>query len=101
MDRANEAELLFEPASGHGEMPAVLVSRPQGKTVWRDWSGLRWLKARNSMGGVSTAGVVRLRAIKRSLCDRSTRRFAQDDDFVVSWRETEFFRKLFSRATND
>jgi hypothetical protein len=28
------------------------------------------------------AGVLRLRAISRSLCDRSARRFAQDDGFV-------------------
>src|SRR5271155_5290532 len=30
----------------------------------------------------SIAGVLRLRAIKPSICDRSAKRFAQDDDFV-------------------
>src|SRR6266700_3000693 len=30
----------------------------------------------------SIAGVLRLRAIKPSVCERSARRFAQDDDFV-------------------
>jgi hypothetical protein len=28
------------------------------------------------------AGVLRLRAIKLSVCDKSAKRFAQDDDFV-------------------
>jgi hypothetical protein len=30
----------------------------------------------------SIAGVLRLRAIKPSVCDRSAKRFAQDDGFV-------------------
>jgi hypothetical protein len=30
----------------------------------------------------SVAGVLRLRAIKPSVCDRSAKRFAQDDEFV-------------------
>jgi hypothetical protein len=32
----------------------------------------------------SIAGVLRLRAMKPSVSDRSAKRFAQDDDFVVS-----------------
>src|ERR1700722_15373160 len=31
---------------------------------------------------ISIAGVLRLRAIKPSVCDRSAKRFAQDDGFV-------------------
>jgi hypothetical protein len=34
------------------------------------------------MGKISSAGVLRLRAIKPSVCDRSAKRFAQDDGFV-------------------
>jgi hypothetical protein len=34
----------------------------------------------------SIAGVLRLRAIKPSVCDRTAKRFAQDDGFVVSFR---------------
>ena len=34
------------------------------------------------MRKIGTAGVLRLRAIRRPLCDRSARRFAQDDGFV-------------------
>jgi hypothetical protein len=34
------------------------------------------------MDMISTAGVLRLRAIKPSVCDRSAKRFAQDDGFV-------------------
>jgi hypothetical protein len=34
------------------------------------------------MGKISTAEVLRLRAIKLSVCDRSAKRFAQDDGFV-------------------
>jgi hypothetical protein len=32
----------------------------------------------------SIAGVLRLRAIKASVCDRSAKRFAQDDGFVAN-----------------
>jgi hypothetical protein len=34
------------------------------------------------MGRISTLEVLRLRAIKPSVCDRSAKRFAQDDGFV-------------------
>jgi hypothetical protein len=34
------------------------------------------------MDMISTAEVLRLRAIKPSVCDRSAKRFAQDDGFV-------------------
>ena len=34
----------------------------------------------------SIAGVLRLRAMKPSVSDRSAKRSAQDDDFVVSWK---------------
>jgi hypothetical protein len=45
----------------------------------------------------SIAGVLRLRAIKRSVCDRSAKRFAQDDGFVgglkCSWLDMQKTRK--------
>jgi hypothetical protein len=34
------------------------------------------------MGKKSILGVLRLRAIKAAICDRSAKRFAQDDGFV-------------------
>ena len=49
----------------------------------------------------SIAGVLRLRAIKPSVCDRSAKRFAQDDDFVwglakqlVGYAETRKIEKV-------
>jgi hypothetical protein len=39
-------------------------------------------KGPSGVGKVCVAGVLRLRAISRPLCDSSARRFAQDDDFV-------------------
>jgi hypothetical protein len=45
----------------------------------------------------SIAGVLRLRAIKPSICDRSAKRFAQDDGFVgalkYSWLDMQKTRK--------
>jgi hypothetical protein len=45
----------------------------------------------------SIAGVLRLRAIKPSVCDRSAKRFAQDDDVVrglkYSWLDMQETRK--------
>jgi hypothetical protein len=41
-----------------------------------------WLKGANGMGRISTLGVLRLRARKGSVCDKSVRRFAQDDGFL-------------------
>jgi hypothetical protein len=46
------------------------------------FSGFGGRKGPNSMGKISTLGVLRLRAIKPSVCDRSAKRFAQDDGFV-------------------
>jgi hypothetical protein len=46
----------------------------------------------------SIAGVLRLRAIKPSVCDRSAKRFAQDDGFVgglkYSWLDMQKTRKI-------
>ena len=42
-----------------------------------------WLESSEEHLPTSIAGVLRLRAISRPLCDRSARRFAQDDGFVV------------------
>ena len=44
--------------------------------------GLSGRKAPSSMGKISTAEVLRLRATSALSCDKSVRRFAQDDDFV-------------------
>jgi hypothetical protein len=44
--------------------------------------GLGGRKAPNSMGKISTAGVLRLRATSALSRDKSVRRSAQDDDFV-------------------
>jgi hypothetical protein len=41
-----------------------------------------WLESWEEHLPTSIAGVLRLRAISRPLCDRSARRFAQDDGFV-------------------
>jgi hypothetical protein len=43
----------------------------------------RWLKAPDSMGKISAAEVLRLRATSAVLGNRSVRRFAQDDDSVA------------------
>ena len=57
------------------------------------FSGFGGRKAPNSMGKISTLGVLRLRAIKPSVCDRSAKRFAQDDGFVgglkYSWLDMQ------------
>jgi hypothetical protein len=45
------------------------------------FSGFGGRKDPNSIGGLETAGVLRLRAISAVLCDESVRRSAQDDDF--------------------
>jgi hypothetical protein len=46
------------------------------------FSGFGGRKAPNSMGKISTLEVLRLRATKLSVCDKSAKRFAQDDGFV-------------------
>jgi hypothetical protein len=50
--------------------------------------GLRWLKSSDSMGEISLAGVLRLRAPSAVLRDKGVRRFAQDDEFVEVLRKT-------------
>jgi hypothetical protein len=45
-----------------------------------DWS--LWLESFEEHLPTIIAGVLRLGAIRRPLCDRSARRFAQDDGFV-------------------
>jgi hypothetical protein len=49
-------------------------------------AGFGGRKAPNSMGKISTAEVLRLRAPSAVSRDKSVRRSAQDDVFVVSWR---------------
>ena len=39
-------------------------------------------KGANGIGTISIVGILRLRAIKHSVCDRSAKRFAQDDGLV-------------------
>src|SRR6202042_2495778 len=51
---------------------------PQQDTVL----GLRWSESSEEHLPTSIAGVLRLRALKPSVCDRSANRFAQDDGFV-------------------
>src|SRR5580704_5191406 len=46
------------------------------------WPVVCGWKARKSICQQASPGVLRLRAISRPLCDRSVRRFAQDDGFV-------------------
>ena len=46
------------------------------------FSGLGGRKAPNSMGKISTVGVLRLRATNAVARDKSLTRSAQDDDFV-------------------
>jgi hypothetical protein len=46
------------------------------------FSGFGGRKGPSSMGKISTAGVLRLRATSAVSRDRSVRRSAQDDDFV-------------------
>jgi hypothetical protein len=62
------------------------------------FSGLGGRKAPNSTDMMSTAGVLRLRAIKPSVCDRSAKRFAQDDGFVGGLKGLE--RQLVGYAEN-
>jgi hypothetical protein len=54
-------------------------------------------KAPIGMGKIRITGVLRLRAIKPSVCDRSAKRFAQDDGFVgglkYSWLDMQKTRK--------
>jgi hypothetical protein len=54
------------------------------------------------MGKISTLGVLRLRAMKPSVCDRSVTRSAEDDDFVVSWemQKTASSRTSIVRQTS-
>ena len=54
------------------------------------------------MGRLSSAGVLRLRAIKPSVCDRSAKRFAQDDGFVrslkYSWLDMQKTQKRSKKS---
>jgi hypothetical protein len=45
-------------------------------------AGLRWSKTPSSMGKISAAEILRLRATSAVSRDQSVRRFAQDDDSV-------------------
>ena len=58
--------LLSAPGKNRGGSRASLVERV--RTAWV---------------GLSSPGVLRLRAPSALLCDKSVRRFAQDDDFVA------------------
>jgi hypothetical protein len=52
------------------------------------FSGFGGRKGPSSMGTISTAGVLRLRATSAVSPDKSVRRYAQDDDFVGIWTKT-------------
>jgi hypothetical protein len=83
---------IYILGSHTGTLPLRTIN-PEFKDLARTWgdvplnmqilfSGFVGSKAPNSMGKISTLGVLRLRA--QALCsrDKSVRRSAQDDDFV-------------------
>jgi hypothetical protein len=60
------------------DVPVIIKCVPPEDPV----VGLRRLKGSNSMGKISTLGVLRLRASPAVSRDKSVTRSAQDDDFV-------------------
>ena len=63
--------------------------------------GLRCRKAPNSMGKISTAGVLRLRAPSAVSRDKAVRRFAQDDDLVGVLKKNIRDRSVRRSAQDD
>src|ERR1700720_2138058 len=59
-----------------------LRSAPVGACDFFNLACSLWLESSEGHLPTNIAGVLRLRAISRPLCDRSARRFAQDDGFV-------------------
>jgi hypothetical protein len=59
----------------------------RSEAVTFDFPHSLWSESLEEHLPTSMAGVLRLRAVNPSLCDGSTRRFAQDDDFV-EWPKT-------------
>src|SRR5580704_9288106 len=68
--------------SGAGESCEVGNPGTLGACDFFDLACSLWLESWEEHLPTSIAGVLRLRAISRPLCDRSARRFAQDDGFV-------------------
>src|SRR5580704_5112335 len=67
---------------GEGWRRTADPSAPLGACDFFDLACSLWLESSEEYLPTSIAGVLRLRAISRPLCDRSARRFAQDDGFV-------------------
>jgi hypothetical protein len=67
---------------GAGERCEVGNPGTVGACDFFDLACSLWLESWEEHLPTSIAGVLRLRAISRPLCDRSARRFAQDDGFV-------------------
>ena len=69
----------FQPLNGTGRARYGFSLGPRTQILLLDFGGR---KAPSSMGKISTAEVLRLRATSAVTRDQSVRRFAQDDDFV-------------------
>src|SRR5580700_8211581 len=67
---------------GEGWRRTADPSAPLGACDFFDLACSLWLESWEEHLPTSIAGVLRLRAISRPLCDRCARRFAQDDGFV-------------------
>jgi len=69
--------------AGHSKMPTSFwLSAPEKACDGSARCGLGGWKAPNSMGNISTAEVLRLRATSAASRDQSVKRSAQDDDSV-------------------
>jgi hypothetical protein len=53
------------------------------------------------MGKISILGVLRLRAIKPSVCDRSAKRFAKDDGFVGGLKGLKYSQLDMQKTRKD
>jgi predicted GIY-YIG superfamily endonuclease len=85
MDRSYDVVSLLKPRSYISGVTSNLYLRvmqhKEGK--WQTlFSGFGYRKGPSSMGKISTAGVLRLRATSAVSRDKFVRRSAQDDDFV-------------------
>ena len=69
-------------AAGHSKTLPFFALGPGKNRGGSPGAGFGGGKGTNGMGRTSSPGVLRLRAIKPSVCDRSAKRFAQDDGFV-------------------
>jgi hypothetical protein len=70
-----------DPVDDEQQVPPLRYA-PVGGCDFFDFACSLWLESSEGHLPTSIAGVLRLRAISRPLCDSSARRFAQDDGFV-------------------